>query len=63
MLQCAPETRESICPEDSDEMLAFYPKPPNTPDAIHHGTDNSDTHMADVAAEEVKTLPQPDKNK
>jgi hypothetical protein len=30
---------------------------------IHHGTDNSDTHMADVTAEEVKTLPQPDKNK
>ena len=63
MFQCAPEKRENICPEDIDEMLAFYPKPPNTPDVIHHSTDNDDTHMTDVTAEEGKTLPQPSKNK
>ena len=62
MFQCAPETKENTCPEDIDGMLAFYPKPPNTPDVIHHGTDNDDTHITDVTAEEVKTLPQPCKN-
>ena len=63
MFQCAPETRENIYPEDIDEMLAFNPKPPNTPDVIHRGTDNNDTHMTDVTTEEIKTLPQPGKNK
>ena len=63
MFQCAPETGESVCPEGIDEMLAFYPKPPNTPGVIHHGTDNDDAHMTDVTAEEGKTLPQPSKNK
>ena len=63
MFQCAPEKRESVCPEDIDEMLAFYPKPPNTPGVIHHGTDSNDTHMIDVTVEESKTLPQLVKNK
>ncbi len=44
-------------------MLAFYPKPPNTPDVIHHGTDNDDILMTDLTAEEVKTLHQPGKKK
>ena len=51
MFQCVPEKKENICPEDIDEMLAFDPKPPNTPDVIHHGTDNNDAHMTDVTAE------------
>ena len=63
MFQCAPETKESICPEDINEILAYDPKPPNTPDMIYHDTDNNDAHMDDVTAEEVKTLPQPGKNK
>ncbi len=57
MFQYAPETREFISPEDSDEMLAYVPKPPNTPDMIYHGTNNNDTHMDDATAEEVKTIP------
>ncbi len=63
MFQCAPEIKETLSPRDSVEMLAFNTKSPNTPEVIYHDTDNSDTHMDDVTAEEVKSLPQKDKNK
>ena len=56
MFQCAPETKESICPEDIDEMLAYVPKPPNDPrfSQQDHDFGFDDTPMKDATAEEEK---------
>ena len=56
MFQCAPETKEDICPEDIDRSLAYVPKPPNEPSISQqdHDFGFDDTPMKDATAEEEK---------
>jgi hypothetical protein len=56
MFQCAPETKERICPEDIRIMLAYVHKPPNNPSISQqdHDFGFDDTPMKDATAEEEK---------
>ena len=56
MFQCAPEMKEDACPEDIDEMMAYFPKLPNNPSISQqdHVFGFDDTPMKDATAEEEK---------
>ena len=65
MSQYHPAPNSYVCRESHDRMLAYVPKPPNTPSTPKNDNDagDDDAHMQDETAEEEKVTTQPSKNK